>query len=677
MAEPAQDVNLDWALYYHRLGWSVVPVRPGHKLPAVKWAEFQQRRATEEEIRLWWSGDYRGHGIGLITGEISGFFVIDVDDKELEGKNGSEVLRTLESQRGALPETTEAKTGSGGRHLLFRHPGLGIRVMTRKDIGPGRGLDVRGDGGFIVAPPSLHACGNLYAWGVDTGPEEIMPALAPDWLVDLVEDTAEPAQGPASVHEYQRERGPLGLDGTRVEDGREAYMRDTVLACLIEYIGEHGCEPTPQELYDVAWPQYAAKADFSRPGRREAEMADKCRRALQRFASGRIRGIPDLAAAVAAYQAKQRPQAVQGAAAPAPVLVDIQKGDGSKRGIQLIRLCDLGGLPPVRWLVTDWLPEEGFGVIYGPPGSLKSFLTLDVLLHIAYGQSWHGHATKAGAALYIAGEGYRGAAKRVRAWQELHGKVGQDAPFYMTQSAVSLLQQGAVADLVEVIRAEQEAAAVRFQIVAIDTVARSFAGGDENSTQDMNAYVAACDAIRDAIGTAVLGVHHTGKDKERGMRGSTVLLGAVDVAIRVERQDTVLTVEAEKQKDAEEAPAKCFRTERVEVPVTGEIEPATSLVLVAQDAPPQRKRTPTLPPSARRALDILTDTLARQGFVPPASEHIPAGVHCVDVGVWRQTLQLKSGENEESARKATKRAIDALLNAGMIQIWQNLAWVSR
>ena len=83
--------------------------------------------------------------------------------------------------------------------------------------------------------------------------------------------------------------GALGLGGEVITDGREAYMRDTILAVLIEYIGENGSVPSAQELFDAAWPQYSAKADLSRPGRGKDEMARKITSTLRRFERGQLR----------------------------------------------------------------------------------------------------------------------------------------------------------------------------------------------------------------------------------------------------------------------------------------------------------------------------------------------------------------------------------------------------
>lgn len=119
--------------------------------------------------------------VGLATGRT---VVLDVDPRH----GGDASLQALEAQHGAFPVTTRAITGSGGQHILFRPPaGVEIRNSAGK-LAPG--LDVRGIGGYIVAPPSLHASGRHYAWDVDGHPDEVPPAEMPAWLITAL---AEPA----------------------------------------------------------------------------------------------------------------------------------------------------------------------------------------------------------------------------------------------------------------------------------------------------------------------------------------------------------------------------------------------------------------------------------------------------------------------------------------------------
>jgi len=193
----SQDAEFDESMqeaalaYAERYGWPVLPLHsiglagsctcgradcgsPGKHPRTPRGLKDATRDVTV--VRNWWSLWPKAN-IGIVTGAVSGFFVLDVD-----GEEGEKSLRELEEQHGALPETVESVTGGGGRHIFFRWPG---RAIPNK-VGLLSGLDARGDGGYIVAPPSNHASGARYAWKVLCSPDEITLATAPLWLVELI-----------------------------------------------------------------------------------------------------------------------------------------------------------------------------------------------------------------------------------------------------------------------------------------------------------------------------------------------------------------------------------------------------------------------------------------------------------------------------------------------------------
>lgn len=129
-----------------------------------------------EQIKQWWS-TWPQANIGIATGAKSGFFVLDVDEKH----GGRESIKALVDKHGLFPKRIYQRTGGGGWHVLFRHPGIRIGNVQNSDR-LGKGIDVRGDGGYIVADPSLHASGRKYEWGTcfDKLPD------APRWLVEAL-----------------------------------------------------------------------------------------------------------------------------------------------------------------------------------------------------------------------------------------------------------------------------------------------------------------------------------------------------------------------------------------------------------------------------------------------------------------------------------------------------------
>jgi hypothetical protein len=156
---------LNHAIDYLRRGWSVIPVVAGGKSSPIKWKEYQTRHATEDEIRAWFK-KWPDCNIAIITGAISGLIVLDVD-----GAEGQESARDK-----ALPPTMVSSTGKGA-HYYYKHPGVFVTGQVR--FLPG--MDIRGDGNYVVAPPSLHSSGAIYEWRVK---EDLIEA--PDWLLEVV-----------------------------------------------------------------------------------------------------------------------------------------------------------------------------------------------------------------------------------------------------------------------------------------------------------------------------------------------------------------------------------------------------------------------------------------------------------------------------------------------------------
>lgn len=163
------------ALEYLARGWSVIPIRAHDKRPLLPWQGYQHRRATPEEIAGWFRHSPEPN-VAIVTGAISGLVVLDVD----VAHGGEASLAGLVHEHAVLPPTLEARTGGGGRHLYFTHPG----GVVHNQVALADGIDLRGDGGYVVAPPSLHPKGIHYAWRPGHGPDEIAPAQLPRWLLE-------------------------------------------------------------------------------------------------------------------------------------------------------------------------------------------------------------------------------------------------------------------------------------------------------------------------------------------------------------------------------------------------------------------------------------------------------------------------------------------------------------
>jgi hypothetical protein len=180
------------ALKLAPMGLRLFPCIERTKVPAIK--DNLKRATTDLNIIAgWWRT--RNFNIGVATGPDSGIWVLDIDDDE-----GEALLRQLEIEHGEpLPPTVEAITGKG-RHSYFRWP-TGCDIRNKQDNPLMPGVDVRGDGGYVLAPPSIHPCGRAYAWSVDSANEF---ADAPEWLIELVTKHSRNGSRPATTPESWR-----------------------------------------------------------------------------------------------------------------------------------------------------------------------------------------------------------------------------------------------------------------------------------------------------------------------------------------------------------------------------------------------------------------------------------------------------------------------------------------
>jgi hypothetical protein len=161
----------------------------------------------QQFIDAWWR-KWPYANVGVTTGATSGIVVLDVDPKN----GGEDSLDDLLGKHGKLPDTAEVLTGGGGRHLYFKHP----EGELRNSAGAvGVGLDIRGDGGYVVGPGSVHISGRAYDWEASSDPEQAGVAHMPAWLVDLCR-----AKGRGNGN------GLAGspVNGVVVEGGRNAWL---------------------------------------------------------------------------------------------------------------------------------------------------------------------------------------------------------------------------------------------------------------------------------------------------------------------------------------------------------------------------------------------------------------------------------------------------------------------
>lgn len=243
----------------------------------------------------------------------------------------------------------------------------------------------------------------------------------------------------------------------------------------------------------------------------------------------------------------------------------------------LLTFDDLAELPPMRWKVKGVLPDTGIAAIYGPSGSGKSFLSLDLAGALGAGREWFGHRVNPAPVVYLCLEGESGLRNRVAAYRTHHGGDSLANVRFIVESFNMLNEDPAA--LIRTVRA----AGMESPVVFIDTLNRAAPGADENSGVDMGKIIAAAKVIQGALGGLVILVHHTGKDTGKGLRGHSSLHAALDAAISVDRNEFGRGWTASKVKDGIDGGKRPFELKIYELGTDEDGDPVTSCAILPGD----------------------------------------------------------------------------------------------
>lgn len=242
-------LNLEAALAYAQRGWLVLPIH------SVQDSRCSCGRATctsvgkhprtthglkdatrnETQIQDWWT-QWPDANVGIVTGAPSKLVVLDIDPRN----GGEDSLAALERTHGALPQTVVSRTGGGGEHIFFQHPGKAIKSRPIA-----AGVDVKADGGYVVAPPSNHQSGELYLWKTSRQPEDLPLAVLPAWLGAQLTHRTEPLSTPSAgtpakkMCQGQRNKNLASMAGAMRRQGAD---QATILQALKAHNRDH-CEP--------------------------------------------------------------------------------------------------------------------------------------------------------------------------------------------------------------------------------------------------------------------------------------------------------------------------------------------------------------------------------------------------------------------------------------------------
>jgi len=527
--------QLDIALGYAHRGWRVIPIRPGEKHPPIpRWQEAAT--TLEETIVTWWTGPYGNHGIGIATGPASGIFVLDIDDKE--GNRGYDTLADLEAEHGPLPETLTVITGSGGNHLYFAYP---TNQTIRNDHGRrlGSGLDIRGEGGQVVAPGSTHPNGTTYEFDADT--EQLEPQPAPQWLLTLLQDPQPPTPPTNTTNSTQ--------DNTSGPAAR--YNNQTNWTQLLTDDG-----------WTLGHTDRTGEQHWVRPGKdtkdgTSATVGYEGQDFLRVFTSS-IPWLPEAAYSRFGYYAQRQHGGDRSAAARHLYTIENQAIETSLHNFQPAHPQPPEPEPEDRlelahlinwdrfwstdktdeeWLAWPLIPRGRAIALYAPAKAGKSTVLLAVVAALAAGKPiLGGYTAPPCRCLYIDLE---------MTEADLHERLtelGYGPETDLTNLHYALLPSLPPMDTIEGAKALLDLVHhTQAEFVAIDTFGRAVEG-DEDKADTVRAFYRHTGLALKAAGITYLRTDHSGKDTTKGQRGSSAKNDDVDLVWSLARINDGITL---------------------------------------------------------------------------------------------------------------------------------------
>lgn len=508
---PTATPAITHAIRYAEQGIPVFPCSPATKRPLTQHG-FKEATTDLFQIRKWWQA-HPNAMIGAPTGSRSGWWVLDIDTDEAKGKQGLQSLASMGHDLSELMDTAANRTASGGYHILFRFD-------PEKPVTNARGslpqhIDVRGEGGYVIMSGSRLSDGRSYEW--INPPEEIGIENAPDWLLEAIQGPTMPAD----VLDFNTAQkvGPTVAD--RVIAAVPGTWHERTRDLVAKMVSEGASDDTIRAIA----PQFT-EAGYTN-AQTISEFLTHARTAREKWGYHPIVQEPG------------------GAVLP-------PKASNERKRLPILSRSDMRNREPLEYLIDEVIAERSVVTLYGPSGSLKSFAAIDFGMAVAHGLPWQGRDTKQGEVVYVTGEGTAQIGHRLDAWDVANGTQGVDAPFHLIPMGVPVSDPAWVSNLI----ADITEAKIKPIMIWLDTLARTFGQGDENSQKDMNAYVNGVDRLRDEFGAVIGIVHHTGKDADKGLRGSSSLYAAMDTVIRTDRKGNSLTLKNQqphgKQKDGAE-----------------------------------------------------------------------------------------------------------------------------
>ena len=329
---------------------------------------------------------------------------------------------------------------------------------------------------------------------------------------------------------------------------------------------------------------------------------------------------------------------------------------------------DLMGLKSQTYLIENLIPEGGLSVIYGQPASFKSFVAIDMCLSISSSIDWQGYDTGAGKTLFIAAEGVGGLKKRIQAWLAKNKDITKTPDFHVLATTVDFLDPEQLDKLINTIHNIGK----DFKLIVIDTIARTLSnsGSDENSASDMGMFLSACDTVREQTKSAILAIHHSGKNEASGLRGSSALLGGVDTSINCSHSGTV-NLSVQKQKDTEQLEMISLEIEK------RHLFADTSVTLQKVDFESSNKPTydPALGANQKLVYDIIKNSLEENGEVKWINSDVGEQTFLTLNHISFKCFAQFPDKEDRRKKQKLDRALLGLQNKNVVGVWNEKIWL--
>src|SRR6516165_9045474 len=644
---------------YASSGWPLFPCSPTDKSPLTRFG-FKDATTEIAQLRKWWE-KWPDAMIGLRTGPDAGVFVLDVDRDETSGIDGFVALAALEKRYGNLPETLRSTTPRGGSHYFFSWRD-GIKNSAGK---LGAGLDVRGDGGYVILPPSHRADGQGYDWAETSAPT---PIQAPQWFVDgLLAPKEKAAPQPQSQSNTRH-------DGNGSKAYERAALERECAAVATAPPGQRN-ETLNRAAFNLG--QLVAGGFLSKDEMRDRlySSAVACRLVDDDgIAAVRATIESGLTAGLKEPRAIPQRQVRTAVGNYASTNKEITRADGE---LHFTLYRDIERAPRKIWLVENFLGAGELSCYFGQPGCGKSVLAGDLAAHIAAGRTWFGRRVTQGAVLYVAAERAAPVRRRFAAWRLSHDI--NDIPLAILSGTIDLRSTRDAERIVDLMHRLEDKTGQKGVLIEIDTVSRVLAGGDENSSKEVGTLIGSLAHIQNATSAAIGLLHHVPHDQQR-MRGHGALLAACDTTVHIENAGGSRTGRIDKTNDGAEDEMLAFTFISVELyrdPDSGQITTAP-VVQPVDGAPPKTRTKEKLTKAAQIALRALQEAIIELGETLPPSNHIPSGKLVVSLETWRQysyRAGVSTSDDGSAKRKAFQRASEHLIAACRVGFYDEKVWL--